>query len=343
MEGFTMKKGISLILALVMMVALFTACAGDDVDVNGEEATFPTEKTVEIIAPANPGGGWDSTARALQKVITENNLAGDVNVVVTNQPGGKGSVAWNALIEEGNAHKVSMDSSYIYLNSMLGIEDAPTIKDVTPIATLTNEWIGVFVSADSPYNTINELLEATKQDPASVQFAVAPGKGNDDHLATLTAAKAYGIDIAEFDKHIVATDTSELLTGIIGGFYDACFTGALEGLEFVASGDIKCLGITSNERYEGEFSDIPTLQEQGIDVVFPHWRGLLAAPGMTEEEIQWWNDVIEAAIATDDWKQILENNEWVNYYRNSEDTKALWEEEIVLYESLVEAAGLLAE
>jgi tripartite-type tricarboxylate transporter receptor subunit TctC len=64
---------------------------------------------------------------------------------------------------------------------------------------------------------------------------------------------------------------------------------------------------------------------------------------MTEEEIQWWEDVIEAAIATDDWKQILDNNEWVNYYRNSADTKAMWEEEIQLYEELVVESGLKAE
>ncbi|MBN2286243.1 MAG: tripartite tricarboxylate transporter substrate binding protein [Tissierellales bacterium] len=334
-----MKRTLSLVLVIIMAMSLFVGCAPKESNVKA----FPYEKTVEIIAPANPGGGWDSTARALQKVITENKLAGDVNVVVSNLPGGNGSVAWNGLINEKNPHKIAMDSSYIYLNRMLGMEDSPTINDVTPIATLTNEWIGVFVSIDSPYNSITELFDAVKADIESVQFAVAPGKGNDDHLATLTSAKAYGIDVAEFDKNIVATDTSELLTGIMGGFYDVCFTGALEGLEFVEAGNLKCLGITANERYTGKYDFIPTLQEQGLDVIFPHWRGLLAAPGMSEEEIKWWNDVIEAAIATDDWKEILENNEWVSYYRNSADTKAMWEEEIVLYESLVKASGLMAE
>ena len=336
-----MKRIISLVLVLAMALTLGVGCSNGGND--DAEKAFPYENTVEIIAPANPGGGWDSTARALQKVITDNKLAGDVNVVVTNLPGGKGSVAWNGLIDEKNPHKIAMDSSYIYLNSMLGIEGAPSIDDVTPIATLTNEWIGVFVSVDAPYNSITELFDAVKADVGSVQFVVAPGKGNDDHLATLTAAKAYGIDVTEFDKTIVATDTSEILTGIMGGFYDVCFTGALEGLEFVEAGNLKCLGITSNERYEGKFDYIPTLQEQGIDVVFPHWRGLLGAPGMTEEEIGWWNELIEAAIATDDWKEILDNNEWVSYYRNSADTKAMWEEEIVNYEQLVKAAGLMAE
>lgn len=333
-----MKRIIILGLVLVMVLSLTVGCGSSD-----EDATFPTEGTVEIIAPASPGGGWDSTARALQKVIKDNDLAGDVNVVVSNLPGGKGSVAWNGLIDDKNAHKVAMDSSYIYLNNMLGMEDAPTINEVTPIATLTNEWIGVFVDVDSPYNSITELFDAVKEDPSAVQFAVAPGKGNDDHLSTLTAAKAYGIDVAEFDKNIVATDTSELLTGIMGGFYDACFTGALEGLEFVEAGKLKCLGITADERYEGKFSDIPTIKEQGIDIVFPHWRGILGSPDMTQEEIQWWEDLIEAAIATDDWKEILDNNEWTNYYRNSADTKAMWEEEIELYESLVVESGLMAE
>jgi tripartite-type tricarboxylate transporter receptor subunit TctC len=127
-----MRKIIVLALVLVMVLSISVGCAS-----NEEDASFPTENTVEIIAPANPGGGWDSTARALQKVIKDNDLAGDVNVVVSNLPGGKGSVAWNGLIDEKDPHKVAMDSSYIYLNKMLGMEDAPTINDITPIATLT--------------------------------------------------------------------------------------------------------------------------------------------------------------------------------------------------------------
>jgi len=331
-----MKKIIGFVATIIALMGVMTGC-GEKTE---KDLSFPQKKTVEIIAPASPGGGWDSTARALQKVIKNNKLADGVNVVVTNQPGGSGSVAWNGLISGKDSHKVSMDSSYIYLNKMLGMEDAPTIHDVTPIATLTNEWIGVFVAKDSPYNSITELFEAVKSDPQSVQFVVAPGKGNDDHLATLTTAKAYGVDVAEFDKTIAATSTSEILTGIMGGFYDACFTGALEGLEFVKAGQMKCLGITADKRYEGEFSNIPTIKEQGVDVVFPHWRGILASPDMTAEEIAWWDDLISRAVATDEWKEILANNEWVDYYRNSAETKEMWEKEFPIYKELAETSGL---
>ncbi len=334
-----LRKSLIFLLVLSMLVVSFAGCS-QEASNNDNSAKFPTKKTIEIVAPANPGGGWDSTARALQKVIKDNDLAPGINVVVSNKPGGKGSIAWNMLREREDSHIVAMDSAYIYLNQLLGVEGAQKLDDVTPIATLTNEWIGVYVKANSEIQTINDIMDELKVDPAAFKVAIAPGKGNDDHLSILKTAKAAGVDIVEFDKNILATTTGELMPGLLGGFYDVVVVGAMEGLEFMKSGDLRMIAITADERVPGEFAHVPTLKEQGIDVVFPHWRGILAHPGMTKEEIAWWEDLIERAVATDDWKEILENNSWIPYYRNSEDTKKMWEEEFKVYDELVESVGL---
>lgn len=342
------KRLLTIILVVSMMLLVFTGCqenSNENIDENvsenvNESKTFPSKKTVELIAPANPGGGWDATARALQKVITENKLAPNVNVVVTNKPGGSGSVAWDMLIKRKDSHMVALDSSYIYLNELLGVEGAQHYTDLKPICTLTNEWIGFFVKSDSEIKTINDVMDKLKKDPSSIKVAVAPGKGNDDHLSILLTAKTAGVDLTEFDKNIMATTTGELIPGLLGGFYDLIVTGASDGIEFMKSGDVRCIAITADERLDGDFADVPTIKEQGIDVVFPHWRGILGHPDMTDEEVAWWEDLIEKAIATDDWKEVLENNNWEDYYENSEQTMKRWEEEYKIYESLVNEIDL---
>lgn len=346
------KKSIALFLGVSLIISLFVGCQSKESETQQpsstneatqnekEKSSFPSKKVVEIVAPASPGGGWDSTARAIQKVIKDNNIAPEVDVVVSNKPGGKGSIAWNMLIQREDAHMVAMDSSYIYLNELLGIEGAQTYKDVRPVVTLTNEWIAVYVKADSKFQTVNEIMDVLKGDPAALKFGLAPGKGNDDHMATMSIAKAAGVDIVEFDKNIIATTTGELIPGLLGGFYDVVVTGANEGAEFLKSGDLRAVAITSDERIGGDFADVPTVKESGIDVVFPHWRGILAHPGMTDEEVAWWENVIEQVVATDDWKKILENNAWIPYYKNSADTMAMWEKEYTNYEELTSELGL---
>jgi tripartite-type tricarboxylate transporter receptor subunit TctC len=333
-----MKKNLFLTLALILGLA-FTGCGGKK-EAAESAATFPTAKTLEIIAPANPGGGWDATARALKKVIDDNDIAPEVNIIVTNKPGGKGSIAWNSLIQRKDSHIVAMDSAYIYLNQLLGVQGAQKLDDLRPVATLTNEWIGYFVKGDSDIQAITDVTDRLKKDPGSVIVAVAPGKGNDDHLSIMNVAKTAGVDIAEFDKNIVATSTGELIPGVLGGFYEVIVTGAADGIEFMKSGDLKCIAITADERLGGEFANVPTVKESGIDVVFPHWRGIVAHPGMTDEEAAYWETVIEKAMATDDWKKIMENNSWLPYYKNSADTKKMWQEEFAVYKDLTDAVGL---
>ncbi|WP_319371298.1 tripartite tricarboxylate transporter substrate-binding protein [uncultured Ilyobacter sp.] len=332
------KRNLFLTLALILGLA-FTGC-GSKKDTGKAEQSFPTAKTLEIIAPANPGGGWDATARALKKVIDDNNIAPEVNIIVTNKPGGKGSIAWNSLIQRKDSHIVAMDSAYIYLNQLLGVQGAQKLDDLRPVATLTNEWIGYFVKGDSDIKTITEVTERLKKDPGSVVVAVAPGKGNDDHLSIMNVAKTAGVDIAEFDKNIVATSTGELIPGVLGGFYEVIVTGAADGIEFMKSGDLRCIAITADERLGGEFASVPTVKESGIDVVFPHWRGIVAHPGMTDEEADYWETIIEKATATDDWKKIMENNSWLPYYKNSSETRKMWEKEFKVYKDLTDAVGL---
>ena len=136
------------------------------------QAAWAPDTTIEIVAPAGPGGGWDLTARAVQRSATEGKIVGK-NIIVSNKPGGGGSVGWTYLKgKEGNGHFLAANSSLVLLNNLLG-SSALTFNDFTPLAMLTTEWISVAVKADSPYKTAKDLLEQLKKEGEAGQRKIS--------------------------------------------------------------------------------------------------------------------------------------------------------------------------
>lgn len=134
---------------LIMAMAALTFGAAQ---AQSTDKAWKPDTTVEFIAPAGPGGGWDLTARALQRAATSDKIVGK-NIIVSNKPGGGGATGWNYLKgKEGNGHYLAMNSSLVLLNNLLGSSKL-SYQDFTPLAMLTSEWISVAVKADSPYKT----------------------------------------------------------------------------------------------------------------------------------------------------------------------------------------------
>lgn len=300
-------------------------------------AEYP-EKNIEVIAPASPGGGWDMTARAVQKVIKDNDLAPQ-SLVVVNKPGGGGAVGWTYLkTKAGDPYYLAMDSSLILLNQLLGRSEL-SYKDFTPIATMTTEWCAIVVKADSPFNDGAELMKALSEDPEALSVGVAPSLGNDDHLSFVLAAKKYGVEIKKL-RMVVYESGGDLLPALLGGHVDVLTCSVSEASEFAKAGDAKMLAVSSDQRLTGDLAEVPTWKELGVDMEFPHWRGIVGPPEMPAEAIAWWDETLTKMVQTENWKQVLTNNEWEDYYKNSEQTAALLEEQYQVYKELVELLGL---
>ena len=179
-----MKKLCSLfvLVALVISVGTLSATPG-----------WKPTKTIELVAPANPGGGWDMLCRVVQKTLVDEKLV-EKNVIVVNKPGGGGAVGWKYLEgKKGQGEFLAATSTLLMLNNLLGSSDL-TYKNFNPIAMLQAEWIAVAVKADSPHKGINDLLTAIKANPSAVPIGVGPTLGNNDHLVFLSLAKNFGID-----------------------------------------------------------------------------------------------------------------------------------------------------
>jgi putative tricarboxylic transport membrane protein len=107
------------------------------------------------------------------------------------------------------------------------------------------------------------------------------------------------------------------MPAIIGGEVEAGFTGIGESEEQLKAGKVRVLGVTSAERVPG--LDAPTLKEQGVDVEMTNWRGLVAPPGLSEDDRQTLIGLVERTVASSQWKAALKKNGWTDAYMSGDE------------------------
>jgi len=322
-----MKK----LFAVVLLVVVF-AVAGT------ASAEWKPTRTIELIAPANPGGGWDMLCRTVQKALVDEKLV-DKNVIVVNKPGGGGATGWNYLKgKKGQGEYLAATSTLIMLNNLLGKSEI-TYKDVTPIAALQTEWISIAVEQDSPWKTVKDLFEAIKADPSAVPIGVGPTLGNNDHLMFLELAQEFGVDPATIKFIVYPGAGGEIVPALLGGHVKATSIGLAEVLEQHKAGKMRVIGVSSDEKLDF-LPDVATFTEQGIDVVFPHWRGLIGAPDLTADQVKYWDDVFGKMVQTPTWKTLINNLGWSNFYKDAAGKKAFLETETQEFDSLLTQVGL---
>ncbi len=258
------------------------------------------------------------------------------NINVINKPGGGGEIGWQYL-KTRSPNTISINSSLLLSNNELGLSDLST-DDLTPIAILATEWISLTASNKSNLSSGKEVMEKLKDDPESLTIGVAPGLGNNDHLAFVQAAKAYGVDVDKID-FLVYKSGGDLQTALLGGHVDVASTSVSEVKEQHQIGKLKILAVTSDEPVEG-IEEVPTWKEQGVDVVFPHWRGVMGPKDMTLEQIAYWDKTMKKVVKSKSWQKIRKNNDWQNFYKDSKESKEFLEDQRKKYKGLVKDSGM---
>jgi putative tricarboxylic transport membrane protein len=270
----------------------------------GATGAFATE----CIAPANPGGGWDFTCRQIGKILYD---IGQVStpVQVTNMAGGGGGLAYSHVVNERNTDNdlivaaSSATTTRLAQNAFGGM----TADQVRVVGAIGADPGVIVVAADSPYQSLNDMVEAMKADPGSVSFAGGSAAGGFDHLKVLQIAKRAGIDDIRAIRYIGVDGGADAITQTIGGFTTAMTGDMSEIVGFIKSGEVRALAVLTEERVPG-FEDIPTAMEQGYDVVAVNWRGLYVPKGISDADFEAWGARLAAVAASDEWKAAMEAN-----------------------------------
>ncbi len=260
---------------------------------------------IKMMIPANPGGGWDTTGRALGKALLDAGAA--ASVTYENKGGAAGAIG---LAQFANASKGDPNALMVMGAVMLGgiITAKPPVglDKVTPIARLTSEYNVFVLPANSPFKTLNEVIEQMKKDPASVKWG-GGSRGSTEHIAAAMIARAVGVDASKIN-YVPFRGGGEATAAILGGNVTVGGSGYSEFAEYITTGKMRALAVTSGTRLKGV--NIPTLKELGIDVEIGNWRGVYGAQGIDAAQRKALTDMVLKAVKTKAWDEALEKNNW---------------------------------
>ncbi len=260
---------------------------------------------LKMMIPANPGGGWDSTGRALGKALQDAGVAS--TVTFENKGGAAGALG---LAQFVNASKGDPNALMVMGAVMLGgqITGKPpvSLSQATPIARLTSEYNVFVVPEASPLKTMKDVVEQLKKDPASVKWG-GGSRGSTEHIAAAMTAREVGVDPAKIN-YVAFRGGGEAVAAILGNNVTVGGSGYSEFAQYIESGKMRAVAVTSATRLKG--INVPTMKEQGINVELGNWRGVYGAPGITAAQVKALGDMIVKATKSKAWAEAMEKNAW---------------------------------
>jgi putative tricarboxylic transport membrane protein len=290
---------------------------------------------LRMLIPNSPGSGYDTTGREVAQVLEDEELSESIEVF--NLEGAGGTVGLQRLVnEEGNAEML-MQMGLGVVGAQYSNDSAATLDQTTPVARLIEEAEAIVVPGDSPFQTLDDLVTAWKADPGNTPVGGASNPGGPDHLTPMLLAEEVGVTPSEVN-YVPYDGGGELLAGILGGDVAFAATGVGEVTESAAGGDVRILAVTSEEAVEGV--DAPTLTDEGVDLVFSNWRGIVAAPGISEEETQRFIDAITEMHGSDAWQQVLEDQGWTDVFITGNEYSDFLADESARVEGVMSELGL---
>ena len=301
--------------------------------------TAPAMAT-ECIAPAGPGGGWDFTCRQIGRIMYELGVVPSP-VQVTNMAGAGGGVAYTHVVSEraDDADLIVAASSATTTRLAANAFAGMTADQVRWLGTIGGDPGVIVVAADSPFQTLNDLVAAVQADPGSVAFAGGSAVGGYDHLKVLMLMSRVGFEDARAIRYIGLDGGADAITQTIGGFTQAMTGDISEIGGYINSGDVRALAVLAPERVAGY--DIPTAIEQGIDLVAMNWRGLYVPHDISDEQFQHWADALRQVADSAQWQQVMTDNGLAPYTLIGDDFQAWVDQNIMEIQEISRQIGII--
>lgn len=303
--------------AVLALVAVVTAACGVSLDNDASGAAHRTVDGLRILVPNGPGSGYDTTARTAAKVMQDAGLAR--NVAVFNVAGAGGTTGLRRVVDDKGDENLLMQMGLGVVGAVHTNRSQVTLMSTLPVARLIEEMEAVVVPKESPYNTLRDLVTAWRADPAAVPVGGASAPGGPDHLMPMLLAQAVGVAPKRV-KFVSFGGGAELVAAVLSNKVAFAATGIGEVAEQAKVGAVKILAVTGARRAGG--LDAPTLREQGVDLVFANWRGLVAASGLTAVQQQRLVDLVTDMHNSPEWKVALATKGWTDAFITGEEFAA---------------------
>ena len=282
-----------------LLLTLIPVCA------LAQGAGWKPDRPVELIIGAAPGGANDRIGRALQRGLQDGKFANPV--VVMNKPGGGQTIAFSYLASHpGNAHYLALASSS-WITTVAGGGTSVTLRDVTPVIKILDEYQVYFVRNDSPIRTAKDIVDRLKKDPGSVSFGFSTATGNPLHISIATFRRLAGVDPATTVVYESGTNTA---IQVAGGHLDVGVQSPGSAWQLAQAGKIRLLAVAGPNRLPGELANVPTLREQGINSDANVFYTLFAPKGIDSAQVAWWDRSLLSVMQSEQIRKDSEFNRW---------------------------------
>ncbi|MDB5541713.1 MAG: hypothetical protein JWQ89_3440 [Devosia sp.] len=281
-------------------------------------AQYP-ERPVTVIIPFAPGGGADITARTIFPFVAKH-MPNGATFVMVNRAGGGGELGFTEIaLSEPDGYTLGAINTPSVVMKPIEKQTRFTREDFTYVANLAFDPSGVAVRADSPIQSLEQLIEELKANPGSVVAGTA-GVGSEDHLLLSRLMNLAGVEIrlAPFGS------SGEALVALKGGHVG--ITVVNSAVSAAEAGNIRVLALASDRRWE-HLPDVPTFRDLGIDLIGGSARGYGGPAGMPEDVTKMLADAFAAAVADPEFLAVAAEQKLPLRYMDAEAYRAFVEDQ----------------
>lgn len=269
----------STVLALVLAFGAGAAGAQD----------YPS-KPIRWIVPFPPGGGADATARTISQKMIENT---GKQIVVDYRPGAGGNIGTEHVARAAaDGYTILQTTNGHAIQPHLRKLSWDPIKDFAPITVVASYPLLVAVHPSVPAQNLKELVAYAKKNPGKLTYG-SSGPGGPLHIGAELFKKTAGVDIL----HVPYKGNAPMTLAVVSGEVSMVFDSMTGPLPNIRAGKLRAIGYLGEKR-SATLPDVPTAKEQGIDVVYAAWNGMMAPAGTPEEALNWLHREIAKAVAS---------------------------------------------
>jgi putative tricarboxylic transport membrane protein len=306
------------------------------------QAWQPT-KTVEFIVPAGIGGGAGQMAQLIQGIVQKHHLM-PTSMVVISKKGGSGAEGFLYVKHaQGDPHKIIITLSNLF-TTPLATGSPFSWSDYTPIAMMALDEFVFWVNAKTPYMTPTAYINAVKQANGKMKMG-GTGSKQEDQIITAAIEQQTG---AKF-TYVPYSGGGTVCTQLVGGHIDSSVNNPVECVAHWRAGTVRPLCVFDEKRMpypekiagSKSWEDIPTCKSQGLDIEYLMLRGIMTAPGVSRDAVDYYISVLKKVRETPEWKEYMKKGAFNQSFMTGAEFQKWLTEAAARHHELMEKAGFL--
>ena len=307
-------------------------------------AAWEPVRPVEFIVPAGTGGGADQMARTIQGIVTKHSLMKQPMVVINKSGGAGGEGFLDVKGSRNNPHKIVITLSNLFTTPLAtGIPF--NWKDLTPVAMMALDEFVLWVNGETPYKSVEDYIDAAKKEPGKFKMG-GTGSKQEDQIITVAIEKATGTKFT----YIPFRGGGEVAVQLVGKHVDSTVNNPIEAVAQWRANSVRPLCVFDGKQMpyadkigEGKsWGDIPTCKSQGLDIEYLMLRGIFMVPGATEDQVDFYVELLKKVRETPEWKQLMNDGAFNQTFMTGADYAKWVENEEKRHQALMKEAGFLA-